>query len=109
MSLISSAIAQTPANTPGQVPVQGPNLMANLLPLALVFGVFYFLVLRPQRKQQKLHQEMLAKMAPGDEIVTVSGIYGKIHTLAEKTVVLEIAPSTRVKFSRNQIAAVVKE
>jgi len=88
----------------------GPGTLISLIPLVLVFMIFYFLLIRPQQKKAKEHRDMLAKLKKNDEVMTSGGIYGRIINLNEKdsTVTLEIAPNVRIKFSRPQIASVIK-
>lgn len=88
----------------------GPGTLMSLIPLVLVFMIFYFLLIRPQQKKAKEHREMLAKLKKNDDVITSGGMYGKVVNLNEKdsTVTLEIAPNVRIKFSRPQIASVVK-
>jgi preprotein translocase subunit YajC len=90
--------------------IGGPGALMSVIPLVLVFMIFYFLLIRPQQKKAKQHGEMLAKLKKNDEVVTSGGIYGKVVTLNEKdnTVTLEIAPNVRIKFSRPQVSSVVK-
>jgi preprotein translocase subunit YajC len=88
-------------------PGGGPNQLLSFLPLILVFVIFYFLLIRPQQKKAKAHQEMLSKIKKNDEVMTSGGIYGKVVTLADTVVTLEVAPNVRIRVHRPQIAAVV--
>jgi preprotein translocase subunit YajC len=85
----------------------GPSQMLSFLPLVLVFVIFYFLLIRPQQKKTKEHQEMLTKLKKNDEVMTSGGIYGKVMSLAENVVTLEVAPNVRIRVSRPNISAVV--
>ena len=76
----------------------------NILPLVLIFVVFYFLLIRPQTKRAKEHREMVAKLSAGDEIVTNGGILGRISEIGESFVTLEIAPKVTIQVQRFQIA-----
>jgi preprotein translocase subunit YajC len=82
----------------------------SLIPLVLVFMIFYFLLIRPQQKKAKEHREMLGKLKKNDEVMTSGGLYGKVTALNDKdnTVTLEIAPNVRIKFNRPQISVVVR-
>ena len=64
----------------------GPGQMLNFLPLVLVFVVFYFLLIRPQQKKAKDHQQMLTRLKKNDEVMTSGGIYGKVVALADNVV-----------------------
>ncbi len=76
------------------------------LPMILVFVIFYFLLIRPQSKQRKQHQELLNTLKKGDEVVTSAGIHGKVHGVADNVVTLEIADNVRVKMDKQQITSV---
>lgn len=76
------------------------------LPMILVFAVFYLLLIRPQAKQRKKHQEMIQAVKKGDEVVTTSGIHGKIAGIADAIVTLEVAENFRLKIDKTQIATV---
>ena len=82
----------------------GDMLTGFVLPMVLIFGIFYFLVILPQKKQQKKHQEMINSLQKGDSVVTNSGIHGKIVEVRETTMKIEIAPKVVVVFERNMIA-----
>jgi len=81
---------------------QGGGIL-SMLPLILIFGVFYFLLIRPQQKKAKEHQQLLANLKKGDLVVTSGGIQGKITGLTDKVVTLEVAENVRVKVSRPYI------
>ena len=80
-----------------------------LLPLALMFVVVYFILIRPQQKKTKLHQDFLSKLAKGDYVVTSSGIYGKIYGVTDTFVTLELADNVKVKIAKPYIAGKVEE
>jgi preprotein translocase subunit YajC len=81
-----------------------PPLMIQLLPFAVMFGVMYFLMIRPQMKKQKQHQEFISKLSRGDEVITSSGIFGTVEGLTDTAVTLEIASDVRIKVLRSSIA-----
>lgn len=87
---------------------EAPSALVNLVPLLLIFVVFYFLLIRPQQQRAKQHSQMLANLKRNDDVVTSGGLYGKIVALADKVVTLEIAPKVQVKVERQQIASLVK-
>jgi preprotein translocase subunit YajC len=84
----------------------GPGQMLSFLPLVLVFVIFYFLLIRPQQKKAKQHQEMLGRLKKNDEVMTSGGIYGKVVALTDQMVTLEAAPNVRLRVSRSHISAV---
>jgi preprotein translocase subunit YajC len=88
----------------------GGDILTLLLPWVLIFGIFYFLVIRPQQKRQKLaatqRDDMLKALKAGDKVITTGGIYGTIVAVKEKddTVQLRIAQSVSVEVLRSAIA-----
>ena len=67
------------------------DMMTTLLPLILIFGIFYFILIRPQQRKMKKHQNMLNNLAKGDQVVTEGGIHGTVSSLQDNIVVLRIA------------------
>jgi len=88
------------------VPSTGSELM-GLLPLILIFVIFYFLLLRPQMKRSKEHRTMVAALAKGDEVVTSGGVLGKITSVDESFVGLDIASGIEIKVQRSAVSALM--
>ena len=101
IAFAQTAFAQT---VPG---VGSPSQLISFLPLVLVFIIFYFLLIRPQQKKSKEHQQMLGKIKKNDEVMTSGGIYGKVTALTDSIVTLEVAPNVRIRVNRPQISAVL--
>ena len=99
---ISSAYAQTAGGGAGNA-----NSLLGLLPFVLIFGLMYFLMIRPQMKKQKEINAMLSALAKGDEVVTSGGVLGKIAKLGESYVTLEIAAGTEIQVQRSAIVQVL--
>lgn len=78
-----------------------------LILLVAMFGFMYFLLIRPQRTQQRKHAELLAALKPGDEVVTAGGIYGEVVELDAERVMLEIDEDVRIAVARRAIASIV--
>ncbi|MGH8130684.1 MAG: preprotein translocase subunit YajC [Steroidobacteraceae bacterium] len=78
--------------------------LTTILPLVLIFVVFYFLLIRPQTKRAKEHREMVGKLAVGDEVVTNGGILGRIGEVGEHFVTLEVASQVAIRVQKVQIA-----
>ena len=97
---------QTQVVTPQQNGAQ-PNMWSSMLPFVVIFAIFYFLVIRPQRTTEKKRQEALSKLEPGTLIVTNSGIYGKIVAIRDKDMDLEISKNSIIKILRSSIASAV--
>ena len=76
----------------------------QLIPFALILGIFYFLILLPMKRRQKKIQEFQDALQVGDKIVTTGGIYGKVTRVTDKTLQLEIADRVRVELSRAAVA-----
>ncbi|MBI5682929.1 MAG: preprotein translocase subunit YajC [Deltaproteobacteria bacterium] len=77
--------------------------IAGILPLVLIFVIFYFLLIRPQQKKAREHREMLSKLEKNDMVVTSGGICGKITGVAEDSVTVEIADNVKVKVMKEHI------
>jgi preprotein translocase subunit YajC len=82
---------------------QGPGGLLQFLPFALIFGIFYFLILLPMKRRQKKVQEFQAALKVGDKVVTTSGIYGQITRLNDKSVQVQIADKVRIEVARAAI------
>lgn len=74
-----------------------------LLPMLLMFGVIYFLLIRPANKQRRQHQEMLNALKKDDEVTAAGGIYGRIVSIEDRVVTLEIADKVKIKVLRDRI------
>ncbi len=85
----------------------GGSMLTALLPFALVFVIFYFLLIRPQRTKQKKHQGMVEQLKAGDKIITSGGIHGTIMGVQEDKIELRIASNTKVDISKNAIAVIL--
>jgi preprotein translocase subunit YajC len=85
--------------------------LLGFLPMIFIFVIFYFLLIAPMRKEQKKTQEMIMKLKKGDEVITASGIFGKISAIDEERgfLVLQISDNTKVKILRNAIAGLANE
>lgn len=82
------------------------QMLQAAMPILLMFGIFYFIILRPQAKKQREFQAMLQKLGKGDEVITRGGIIGKITGVSEDgVVVLEIQEKVRVRIPRSYIDA----
>lgn len=101
---IETALAQTAVATGAPAAGQQPSMLLQLLPLAIIFAIFYFLILRPQSKKAKDHEVYLGGLKRGDEVVLNSGMLGRIDGLTDQVVTLEIAQDVKVKVLRKQIA-----
>jgi preprotein translocase subunit YajC len=98
----------TPIDLLWAVPREGGNAGAIfLIQMVLIFGIFYFLLIRPQSKERQRHDQMLQKIKKGDEIVMSGGIIGKVVHVEEKRLILKTGENTRITVDRSKIAAVL--
>lgn len=88
---------------------QQPGLLGFLLPMVLVFAIFYVLVLYPARKRQKKLQEMVSALKRGDMVVTNGGILGRVVRADDGTVTLNVAPNVDIKFTKGAVAGMAQE
>ena len=81
----------------------------NLIFLALLIGIFYFMLIRPQKKRVEQHKNLVESISDGDEVVTIGGIYGTVVRMGDDEMELEVSPGTRVRFVKSAIARRVTE
>ncbi len=86
-----------------------PSPLMQFVPLIFLFGVFYFLLIRPQQQKQKEHTAMLSKLEKNDEVITSGGVHGTIVSVGEKTVGLRIADNVKIEIEKSSIASVTKK
>jgi preprotein translocase subunit YajC len=87
---------------------QAPFIM-QLLPMALIFAIFYFLIIRPEKKKQKDHEEMVKNLRKNDEVIASGGIHGVVVNIKETTVVLRLDENVRVEFDKAAILVLKKK
>ena len=78
-----------------------------LLPMVIIFGAFYFLLIRPQQKKQKAHAALISALNVGDEILTAGGILGKVTGVSEHYAVVKIDDNTEIKIQKSSVSQVV--
>ncbi|MGI6225136.1 MAG: preprotein translocase subunit YajC [Peptococcales bacterium] len=83
--------------------------MNNFVLLAVFFGLIYFMMIRPQQKQQKKRREMLGNLGKGDRIVTIGGIEGVIKNIKDDKVVIEVSKGVNITFLKTAIGQVIEE
>jgi preprotein translocase subunit YajC len=76
--------------------------------LAILFAVFWLLVIRPQQRRQRVQNQMIESIEVGDEIVTAGGLYGEVRALREDELLVEIAPGTTVRIARRAVAGIIE-
>ena len=87
---------------------QAANPIINLVPLVLIFVIFYFMLIRPQRHKEKEQKKMLKALNKNDEVVTSSGIHGTVVNVKEKTITLRIDDNVKIELERNCVAFIKK-
>jgi preprotein translocase subunit YajC len=85
---------------------EGGSLLQMIIPLAMVFAIFYFIVIVPSKRQQKKVQEFLDGLKVSDKVITTSGIWGQIMKLDEQSVQLQVANNVQIKVSRAAIGGI---
>lgn len=86
-----------------------PTMVENLMPIVFIFIAFYFLLIRPQQKRAKDHQDFVTNLKRGDKVLTNGGLYGQIEGITDSFVTLEIADDVNVRVLRSQISSPVNE
>lgn len=102
--LVALAYAMGSAPGGGGAAAQGPSMFQSLFPLIIIFGIFYFLLIRPQRKKAQELKSLLDNLKKGDHVITSGGIYGTIYSLTPATVVLIVSENVKMKVARSYIA-----
>ncbi len=97
---IASAMAQT-------AQPEAPSLIASLLPLILIVVIFWFLLIRPQMKRNKEHKALVQGLSVGDEVITAGGLLGRISSVSDSFVTVEVNTGVEVHIQRHSIAQVV--
>ncbi|MBI3028202.1 MAG: preprotein translocase subunit YajC [Candidatus Rokubacteria bacterium] len=83
--------------------------MVQILFLAALFAIFYFLLIRPQQRQRRQREVMLSAVKRGDKVVTTGGLYGTVVGLSEHSVVLKVADQVKLEFERSAIGRIVAQ
>ncbi len=98
---VAYAMGQTAGGGGGQ-----SNPLVAFMPLILLFVIFYFLLIRPQQKKAKEHKEMLGNLKRGDSVITGGGLYGRITSISDDIVSLDLGNNMEVKVHRGYISSI---
>lgn len=98
MSLFTSTL-----HAAGEVTPKQPNFLENMIPFLLIFAVMYFIIIRPQAKKAKNHENLMTALKPGDEVVTSGGIIGRIKTITDEFISLDTGTAV-LKIQKSHIA-----
>lgn len=82
---------------------------AQIIPLILMFVIFYFLLIRPQQKKQKKVQQMQSKLEKGDKVITIGGLHGTVHALDEGSIVIQVEDGTKLTYDRSAVREVLNQ
>jgi preprotein translocase subunit YajC len=97
---VGTAFAQSTA------PTGGPPALVGIFPIVAVLAVFYLIVIRPEQKKRKEHEALVKNLKRNDQVLMVSGIYGKVVNVGEKTLSVQIAPNVQVQVDPSAIQTV---
>ncbi|MGB8953418.1 MAG: preprotein translocase subunit YajC [Candidatus Aminicenantales bacterium] len=98
------AYAQQPGQSPQ--PAQG-SFLSPLLMFALIFVIFYVLIILPSRKKQKRHLQMVENLKPGDKIITTGGIFGTVMGIQKDRIELKIAANVKIEITKNSVGGIL--
>ena len=103
------AIAYAMAQTPQMQGQEAPSPLVSLMPIILIFGIFYFLLIRPQQKKQKELQKMLGELKKNDEVITTGGVHGTIVNVKENTFMVRVDDNVKLEISKSAVAGLKKK
>ena len=98
--------APAPSGSPSGAAPQNP-MMGMLVPMLLIFGIMYFMMIRPESRKRKEHQKLVDTLKPGDKVITSGGIHGVIANVKDKIVLVKIADNVKVEMQRSSIQTVL--
>lgn len=101
--MLLTILAQSVSPSPTSTSTTTSNPLVSLLPLILIFGLFYAFMIRPQRQRQRRQQALLQELAVGDEVQTAAGMFGKIVQLSDEFAWVELAPGMTSKMLRRAV------
>ena len=104
---LAFAMGGAPGGAAG--PAGGMAAFQQVIPLVFMFAIFYFLLIRPQQKKAKEHKALLDGLKKGDQVITVAGIHGKITSIDDTTVTLEVATGVNIKVTKGYIASLLNK
>jgi preprotein translocase subunit YajC len=88
---------------------QAVNPLVNIFPFIIIFVIFYFMLIRPQKAKEKEHQKMLSGLSKNDEVVTTGGIHGTVVNVKEKTVSLRVDDNVKIEVEKSCIGYLKKK
>ncbi|MEL3912958.1 preprotein translocase subunit YajC [Treponema pedis] len=88
---------------------QGFGSYGIMIPMLLVFVIFYFLLIRPQKKEQQKTERMISQLQKGDKIITIGGIHGTVSSAKEKTLIIKVDENCKIEINRSAVGVVLKD
>jgi len=107
--MLNSLLGFLMAQPPGEGGTGGGSLVSTLIMFGSIIAIFYFMILRPQQKRQKEREKLLNALKKGDKIITSGGLHGTISGLDEKTALVQVSDTVKMKFERTAITSVVRD
>ena len=104
--MLTLAFAQDTATS---VQTGGTSSLMGLMPIAVIFVIFYFLLIRPQKKQQQEHAKMISELSKNDEVITAGGVFGTIVNIQDDIITLRVDDNTRIKIQKNSVSKLKKQ
>jgi preprotein translocase subunit YajC len=95
------------AGMPGGAQGQGGNPLTMFVPMIIIFGIFYFMLIRPQQRKEKERKEMISNVKSGERVVFSGGIYGTVTNIKDKTLVIKIAENVKIEVARGAVNQVL--
>lgn len=103
LALVGGCVPLGATPTPTNQETGISSILPLIIFLILIFGMFYFLIMRPQRRRQREQQQLMSQLKRGDKVVTAGGIYGVIESVSEDSVVLKVESGALIRVSRGSI------
>jgi preprotein translocase subunit YajC len=88
--------------------MQNQNMLVQLIPFVVIFGIFYLLIIMPARKKQKQHQNMISSLRGGERIITAGGIYGTVARIMDDRFEIQVDGNTKLQITKSSIASVLE-
>ena len=88
--------------------MQNQNMLVQLIPFVVIFGIFYLLIIMPARKKQKQHQNMISSLRGGERIITAGGIFGTVARVMDDRFEIQVDGNTKLQITKSSIASVLE-
>lgn len=110
LTIPSASLLQAETATPPTAPEPQPGFLGGsfLVPMVVIVGIFYFLLIRPEKRKQQERERVLKSIKKGDKVMTTGGMYGSVAAVQDDVLTLQVAEGVRVRFSRAAIQSVVE-